>query len=436
MTGISALRILCVAQLLMVVANLGRIPVISTEDRSIPITINELCLGVILLTGLIVMVQRRAARFDRVAVAALVFAAIGAGSAVWSVSRLGLSAFELAVSLAYLARWLTYFGVYITVVNVLRGDGVDTLWRAVETMLVVLGAFGIVQSAFLPGFAQMVYPESREYVDWDPQGHRLVSTVLDPNIAGSMLMIGVLIQLGRVTAGAQVSRQRLAILATALVLTISRSAALGTVSGLFVILAARGLSKRLARVAAVAGIALLLVSPLLIRYALAYNKFTLGAGSSAEARLTNWLIVLKIISDYPWFGVGFNAYKFAAGNYGATTIGPSSYAADGGLLFITALTGVVGVIVYCSMLGFVIMRCRSIWRDPALTAGDRGLAIGTAAATVGIVISSFFVNAILTTFVMEMLWVLWGITFVIARTRQERRAARPPAAHAVVALAA
>jgi hypothetical protein len=434
--GTSALKIVCWAQVLMVIANLGRIPVVSTDDRTIPITINELCLAAIVGTGLLVMLQRRFAELDRVAVAALVFVCIGGGSAVWSVSRLGLTPFELAVSLAYLARWVMYFGVYLTVVNIVRGQGVEDLWRAVETMLVLLAAFGIIQSAFLPNFAQMIYPESREYIDWDPQGHRLVSTVLDPNIAGSMLMIGLLVQLGRITAGAHVGRARLAIVAVGLVLTISRSAAIGTMFGIMVVLAARGLSKRLARVAVVAGVLLLLASPLLLQYALAYNKFDIGEGTSAGARLTNWLIVLKIISEYPLFGVGFNAYKFAASEYGATTIGPSSYGADGGLLFITALTGIVGIFAYCSMLGLVILRCRSIWRDGSLAPGDRGLAIGTAAGTIGVVISSFFVNAILTTFVMEMLWVLWGITYVVARARRDRRLGHPPVPHAVVALAA
>jgi O-antigen ligase len=247
----------------------------------------------------------------------------------------------------------------------------------------------------------------------------------------------VLVQLGRITAGARVDWRRFAVVSVALVLTISRSAAVGTIAGLGVVLAARGLSRRLVRVAAVAGSLFLLVSPLLLRYALAYHKFSLGEGTSAGARLTNWLIVLRIIGDYPWFGVGFNAYKFAAQDYGANTIGPSSYAADGGLLFITALTGIVGIAVYCAMLGLVIRRCRSIWRDATLPPNERGLAIGTAAATVGIAICSFFVNAILTTFIMQMLWVLWGLTFVIARARDRRaRQHAPPPGVRILAIAA
>jgi hypothetical protein len=89
-----------------------------------------------------------------------------------------------------------------------------------------------------------------------------------------------------------------------------------------------------------------------------------------------------------------------------------------------AMTGVIGLAVYCVMLGQVIARCRALWRDSAVSPAGRGLAIGTAAATTGIVIQSVFVNAILTTLVMEMLWVLWGLTFVVARARIAREA--PP----------
>ena len=36
-----------------------------------------------------------------------------------------------------------------------------------------------------------------------------------------------------------------------------------------------------------------------------------------------------------------------------------------------------------------------------------------------------FINALLTTYVMEMLWVLWASTFIIAASRERRRQDRP-----------
>jgi len=420
--GMSALSIICWAQILMVVANLGRIPLVSTGDRNVPVTLNELCLGAILATAMLAALSARALRLDRVALTVLAFVVIGGGSAIWSVFRFDLTAFELLVALSYLARWVLYFGIYIAVTNVVREGGVEKLWLALETMLIIFAVFGIMQSAFLPNFAQTVYPESREYIDWDPQGHRLVSTVLEPNIAAAMLMIGLLVQLARTSVGAPVGRWRILVVFVALTLTLSRSGALGFVAGLIVLIAARGLSRRVVRMAIVAGGLGLAFSPLLIQYAVAYSKFTFGLGSSAGARVVSWLMTLRVIADFPIFGVGFNAYKFAVRHYGSEQIGASSYAADGGLLFIMAMTGIIGLLVYCVMLGQILARCRSIWRDGTVVPAQRGLAIGAAAATVGVVVQSAFVNAILTTMVMEMLWILWGITFVIARARDARTA--------------
>lgn len=417
---VRAVTVFCAAQLMMLLANLGRIPLLSTGDRDVPITLNEVALGVMLATGILVALASRTLRLDRIAVIALLFAAVGAGSAVWSVQRFGMSLFELLIALAFLARWMVYFGVYLVVINVFRDRDVESLWRAVETMLVVFAAFGIFQSAFLPDFAQLVYPDSRAFIDWDPQGHRLVSTVLEPNIAGAMLMIGLLVQIGRVSVGAHASRWRMLVIFLGLLLTLSRSAALGLMFGLVVIVIARGLSKRVLRLGIVAGALLMLASPFLIRYALAYSKFSLGAGTSAGARLESWAMALRVIADYPVFGIGFNAYKYAAQSYGSAQIGASSYNSDGGLLFVLALTGFVGLTVYCLMLWGIVRRCRSIWRDVELTPENRGLAIGTAAATIGVVTQSTFVNAIMTTFIMEILWVLWGLTFLVAHARDSR----------------
>jgi polysaccharide biosynthesis protein PslJ len=415
--SVSAVTILCVAQLGMVIANLGRIPALTAGDRGIPFTVNDVLLAGILLVAVVVCSERRSLHLDRIGMTAVAFAVIGAGSAIWSVERLGITPFELLVALSYLARWLMYFGLYVAVINLVRDRDVERVWRALETMLVVFAAFGILQAALLPNFAQMVYPESRQYVDWDPQGHRLVSTVLEPNIAATMLMIGLLIQMARVSYGVEVSRAKLIILLIAFCLTLSRSGAIGLIVGSAMLFSVRGLSKRLARMFAVAAGLLLLASPWLLEFALQYSKFSFGEGSSAAARLGQWILLLQVIGDYPVFGVGFNAYKYAVRLQGTEAIGTASYGADGGLLFVMAMTGVVGLLVYCYMLWQVFARCRRLWRDTEGTSSSRAFGLGIAAATVAAVTQSAFVNALLTTYVMEILWLVWGLAFVLARQR-------------------
>jgi O-antigen ligase len=409
----------------MVVANLGRVPAFSTGDREAPVTFNELLIGIVVTVGLIGVIRAKSLRLDSIGIVALLFAAVGGISAVWTAQQYGFSIFELGVSLAYLARWMFYLSLYVMLRALIGPRRAGSLWGAVELMLIVFAVFGMAQAAFLPNFAQLVYPDSRVAFDWDVQGHRLVSTVLEPNIAGAMLMIGVLVQLSLISTGARVRNWRLLVLLVALVLTVSRSSAVGLVAGVAMIFAARGLSKRLIRIMAALGCLVLVALPKLLQLAIAYSKFDLGADSSAGARVLSWLRALRVFSDHPVLGVGFNTYGYMAERYGWPRIGAAAYGSDGGLIFIAAMTGIIGLAVYCCMLWLVLRRCRSVWRDPSATAEHRGLAIGAAAATVAIVVHSLFVNSILTTFVMELLWVLWAIVSIVAGDR--RRAHAVPA---------
>jgi len=311
---------------------------------------------------------------------------------------------------------MLYFAVYLVLINVVQRRDVNGIWAAVEAVLLAFAAFGVVQAAFLPGFAQLVYPDSRAYLDWDPQGHRLVSTVLEPNIAAAMLLVGLLVELAQISVGVRVPRWRPLLFFVALVLTLSRSAALGLVSGVGTILIVRGLSKRLLRWICVVAVLVIVSLPRLMTFATAYGKFS--TSGSAAARVLSWVQALRVFRDHPWFGIGFNTFGFVQERYGYVRFGTAAYSSDGGLLFIAVLTGLIGVSVYVLMLWTLVRRCRSIWRDHDLPAEHRGLAIGTAAVIVGLCIDSVFVNSLLTTFVMELFWILTALTFAIASARR------------------
>jgi len=399
--------------LVLLTANLGRIPIVSTGGREAPLLVNDLAVLMIVTIGISAGFAARTFRVDNVTAAAALFAAIGAASAFVSARTYGLSSLALSISLAYLLRWVLYFGIYLTVINVVRDSDVLAVWSAVETMLLLFGGFGIVQSAFLPGFAQMVYPDSRVYVDWDIQGHRLVSTVLDPNIAGALLLVGLLVQLAMLASGVSVRRWKPLVLFVALVLTASRSAALGLVAGVAVILVARGLSKRLVRWLAAVGLLLVAAAPKLIAFGRAYGKFSLGG--SAATRLITLAHAWQVFRDHSLFGIGFNTYGYVGERYGYGRLGGAAYSSDGGLLFVAVLTGVIGLAVYLLMFGFVVRRCRDIWRNASAPPAHRGIAIGTTAVIVGLCVDSIFVNSLLTTLVMELMWVLFGLTYVAFR---------------------
>lgn len=410
-----------VAVLLLVIGNLGRMPIGSVGAKDAPILFNDVLVLLVLATGLLAGIRARSWRIDTPGLLGIAFAAVGGISAVFAAPRFGLTGIQLVFSLAYLARWLAYFGVYLVAINTLRERDVSTIWRALETTILVFAAFGIIQSLLLPGFAQLVQPEA----GWDVQGHRLVSTLLDPNFAGGLIVIGLLVELARMAAGVAVPPWKPAVLFTALVMTLSRSSGVAFLVGGLVILAARGLSRRVLRLGAVFVAVSLPLAPVLLEFARTYNKLVLDA--SALSRVTGWLRGLVVLADNPVVGVGFNTYGFVQRHYGWDLGGMSRFGLDGGLLFIAVMTGFVGLALYLGLVGAVLRRCRRTWRDPARSADDRGLAIGVAAATAATLVHSVFVNSLIFPFIMEALWVLWALTFVTrVPEREGSTAARGP----------
>lgn len=407
-----------VVLLLLIVGQLGRIPVLSTGTSEAPLLFNDICLLALIGVTFVSALAAQSFRVDSVGGLMIAFAVIGFVSALLAISRFGLSGLQVIVSLAYLARWLVYFAVYLVVINVVRGDDVMSVWRSLETVMLIFAVFGIIQAIFIPHFAQVVYPDARVYVDWDEQGHRLVSTILDPNIAGSMIMLMLLVNVSQLSGGEEVAFWKPLVFFAALVATMSRSSFLSLAVGLAVIVMVRGISRRLLRFGMIIGILVLAALPKLLAYAAHFNKLSIS-DASALSRVVNWLRALRIVADHPIFGIGFNTYGYVVERYGGTRAGASSFSTDGGLLFIAVMTGLVGLALYLGALALVVGHCRRVWRNSAAPASWRALAVGIAASTVAICVHALFVNSLLTTFVMEMLWVLWGLAFVMRRYMRE-----------------
>jgi O-antigen ligase len=258
-----------------------------------------------------------------------------------------------------------------------------------------------------------VYPDSTAYVDWDLQGHRLVSTFLDPNFAGALIAVLLVMMVARLAFGIPVPAWKLVLLGGALCMTISRGAFMAFFAGALFIVCVRRPSRRLVRTAAITGAVMLPALPGVIAYAISYNKFEVDA--SALTRVVSWLAALETLRDHWLIGVGFNTYGFAQRAYGREIIGTSGFGLDGGLLFVAVMTGVVGVVLYVGMLGAIWRRARRTWRNAALPAESRALALGAVAAAVVLLVQSAFLNSLLYPFLMETAWVVWGLASVAAR---------------------
>ncbi len=393
-------------------AQMGRLPAFSTGDRQAPILLGDIAVAAVLAVGALSALRTRSLLFDRVAMLAMLFAALGAVAAGAGASRYHLTSFELAVSLAYLARWVFYTMIYVIVINSVTAKDVNHIWTVIERSVVAFATFGIFQAIFLPDFAQRIYSEEGSLHDWDRQGHRLVSTALDPNIAGALMLIVLLVQIARVSEGAPQSRRMLLALSVALVATLSRSSIIAVLAGIAIVLVSRGISLRLARLFAGVALLLALSLPKLLTYAASFNK--LSVDGSALTRLAQWYRAWQLFRDNPVIGIGFNTYGFVQERYGYSRLGTGTYSLDGGLLFVAVLTGIVGVSLYVALIGVTVRRCRRLWRTIGVPAEWRALAVGIASGTVALCIQSLFTNTLLSPFVMEILWILWGLVFVMS----------------------
>jgi hypothetical protein len=226
--------------------------------------------------------------------------------------------------------------------------------------------------------------------------------------------------MSRLATGVRVPAWRPTLWFVALVCTVSRSSALGLIAGMTVILIVRGLSKRILAFACVIGVGVLAALPKLIAIAATYGKFDVSSGGSAAARVVAWLRAIEILADHPIIGTGFNTVGFVQEKYGWGRLGTGAYSFDGGLLFVAVMTGVVGLAVFLYMLAVVSRRSLAVWRDLSVPPEDRALALGALASLIAICVHSVFVNSLLTTFVMEPLWVLWGLVYVADRARRDR----------------
>jgi hypothetical protein len=317
---------------------------------------------------------------------------------------------DILFSSLYLIRWCAYASLYFIVADVLK-DGTST--KTILKWLVggALGfcAFGMLQSIFLPpDFALWLYPQARPYIDYDPQGHRLVSTILDPNIAAGYILIFALIALSFLLHRTKHWWGIFLFLFIALILTLSRGGLLGFLVGFFAMALPQSVSrKRVLGVLLIVAILALVLYPLLQARIEEAQRISID-DASAMTRMTDWLLALDIIRSNFVFGIGFNTFGFVAAQYDIDREGGSAFGLAGDLMMIVALSGIVGLATYCYVvkkvfagLAAVRIRSRSAW--------DRAFADGVRAATLGVMVSSFFTTLILYPQVMAVLWILWAL---------------------------
>ncbi|MBM3854304.1 MAG: hypothetical protein FJ399_14280, partial [Verrucomicrobia bacterium] len=193
--------LVAVGAVTLALGNLGRIPGGTLGGRAAPLVLNDLLLVPLWLTLLAVTVRRlRPWPLDAMTRWILAFIAVAALSLVHATAQWNLGLSGVLGPAAFLVRWVLYAGWFWLVTVCLTSEEARRGARWFEWGILAIAAFGIVQSVAFPGFAQMV-GSGGENKAWDEQGRRLVSTMLDPNFAGILIVTALLLQLAREREG-------------------------------------------------------------------------------------------------------------------------------------------------------------------------------------------------------------------------------------------
>lgn len=309
----------------------------------------------------------------------------------------------------YLIRWCAYASLYFIVADLLKdGTSAKSILKWLVGGAMAFCGFGILQSIYLPDFAFILYPNARPFIDYDPQGNRLVSTILDPNIAAGYILIFALITLSFLLHRRERWWGTFLMLFVALILTLSRGGLLGFSLGFLALVRPRSVSrKRALGVLLILAILALALYPLLQGQIEEAQRISID-DASAMTRVQDWLLAWTLIRNNFIFGIGFNTFGFIAPQYDIDREGATAFGLAGDPMMIVVLTGIVGLAIYCYViwkvfagLGAVRIRSQSAW--------ERGFADGVRAATLGVMASSFFTTLLLYPQIMAVLWILWAL---------------------------
>lgn len=292
---------------------------------------------------------------------------------------------EKFTSLLYLLRFVLYFAVYITVKYLVKSKQI----KAVD-IFKLLGTVGLAVSVI--GWLQyFLYPDLRNlyYLGWDPHYKRIFSTFFDPNFLGLILLLS-LISLFLQTKRSLITWISKLFIFITLMFTYSRSSYLALlIAGLFYSWCRR-------RYELIIVITVITVIATLLLPRPSGEGVKLERVFSIEQRVENWKLGLKIFSEHPLLGVGFNTIRYAKRDYGLrpeVQIEDHSGAGfDNSFLFVAAASGIVGFTLYIILL-IQYFRLANLIGQISL------IAIAT---------HSFFLNSLFFPWIMLWMWILLG----------------------------
>lgn len=214
-----------------------------------------------------------------------------------------------------------------------------------------LTAFGIVQYLFLPDMRFLFA------FGWDDHYYRLIGTIFDPNYLGLIISLTMILLIAKPIPYA---KYFLVMSIAALALTFSRGSYLAFSCGL---LGYVWLSKRWKYFLIMFG---LFMAVLLVPKP-GGEGVNLRRTYSIISRRESYLNAWNLFQQHPWFGIGFNAYKWVTGtNVQSNGIPVRPSGPDNSFLLILVTTGVIGMMPWLIYMGIL---SRFLVQDAGLFSG-------------------------------------------------------------------
>lgn len=320
--------------------------------------------------------------------------------------------------------------VYFAVINNVR---TDRHIRLLVTLLIVggfvaslIGLFlyllPAATSANLLGYLSAVhyYPEGQgiiRYIADNPEApRRATSTAVDPNVLGGMLILTSTLALSQFFSKAPLVRRdllaaMLAVMGLCLLATFSRGSWAGLAAAALFMAVMK--YRRMWGLFAIMGIALYIFAPqadVFVSHLISGARFE---DQAAAMRLGEYKDALKLIAQFPVFGVGFGAAPNVDSYLGVSNV----------YLLIAEEMGLLGLGAFLAVMwaffAYVIPRLNRI-ANPAMSGVLLGLTAALVGAMVAGILDHYFFNLQFPHSV-TLFWLIMGLAVVVVQTHDTSR---------------
>lgn len=302
---------------------------------------------------------------------------------------------EIITALLFQIRFIFYFLISQVIANVVKKAQIVQWLKLILAISLTFVLVGFIQFLIFPNLSFLAS------YGWDPHQSRIVSTFLDPNFAGGLLIIPFALSISSFlyNHGRIFLLAALAIFAS-IILTFSRSTYLATL----VVIVTIGFLKSPKILAGF--LAIFIFSFLIIPQVRERISGAFSIDETSQARIESWQRAITIFKEHPFWGVGFNTYRAAqrqAGffSYDSPEGGHSGAGSDSSILLVAATTGIFGSLAYLAILAAILKKFAA--KSQSI------LGLGGVASFLGLLVHSQFVNSLFFPQIMIFLWFILGL---------------------------